>query len=176
MPERIRLLESSRDKSQNRIREIEELLERERAITQQRQSLSEGVAEEVRAFSEKVEKAEKLIAERDKKITDLEKNLDRQSAELSTNEKAHIESLEREEKLTTEISRLIQDNALIERKLELMIEERENLQKQLLQVEQKDSSYALVFSQDERLGLLKTIDTLIERVDFISGHNADVPK
>src|SRR4051812_47967340 len=82
MPERIRMLESSRDRSLVRIKEIEELLERERAITEQRQSLSEGAAEEVHAVSAKLEKAEKLLAERDKKNAELEKELNHKSGEL----------------------------------------------------------------------------------------------
>jgi len=176
MPERIRLLESSRDRSQSRIAEIEELLERERAITAQRQSLSEGATEEVHALNAKLEKVEKHLAEREKKIADLEKNLDHRSSELLAYEKSHVDSLEREQKLIATISRLEEENAAIERQLEMLKEERENLQKQLSQVEEKDSSYALMFTQDERLGLLKTVDTLIERVDAISGHHSALTK
>jgi len=176
IPERIRIIESSRDKSQSRVREIEELLERERAITEQRQSLSESAAEEMHQLASKLDKTESQISERDKKIAELENNIDHLSNELSTNEKAHVESLEREEKLTTEISRLVEENSLIERKLELMIEERENLQKQISEIEEKDNSYALVFTQDERLSLLKTLDTLIERVDTMSGHYSEITK
>src|SRR5689334_9794101 len=82
IPERIRSLESSRDKSQQRVAEIEELLERERAITAQRQSLSEGATEEMHALNAKLEKAEKHINERDKKIAELEQNLNHRSGEL----------------------------------------------------------------------------------------------
>ena len=56
MPERIRLLESTRDKSANRIKEIEALLEREKAITEQRQSLSDGATEEANLIASKLEK------------------------------------------------------------------------------------------------------------------------
>jgi chromosome segregation ATPase len=168
LPDRIRLLEFSRDKSQLRINEIEELLDRERAITSQRQSLSDGAAEEVHAIKQKLEKAEKHVAERDKKITELEKNLDYRNAEFLAHEKAHVESLEREQKLNSDIERLEEDNTSLVRQLELLKEERENLQKQLGQVEEKDSSYALMFTQDERLSLLKTVDTLIERVDALA--------
>ena len=176
IPERIRLLESSRDKSQMRITEIEELLERERAITAQRQSLSEGATEEVHALSAKLEKAEKHLAERDKKIVELEKNLNHRSGELLAYEKAHVDSLEREQKLIASISRLEEENAALERQLELLKEERENIQKQLSQVEAKDNTYALVFTQDERLSLLKTVDLLIERVDAMAGHHAELTK
>ncbi len=168
VPEHIRLLESSRDKSQSRITEIEELLERERAITAQRQSLSEGATEEVNALNTKLERVEKNISERDKKIADLEKNLNHRTGELIAYEKAHADSLEREQKFITTISHLEEENAGIERKLELLKEERENIHHQLSQVEQKENSYALLFTQDERLSLLKTVDTLIERVDAIA--------
>jgi chromosome segregation ATPase len=168
IPERIRLLESSRDKAQLRITEIEELLERERAITAQRQSLSDGATEEIHTMTAKLEKAEKQVAERDKKIGELEKNLDHHSGELLAHEQAHIESLEIEEKQSARIAHLEGENTAIERQLELLKEERENLQKQLAQVEEKDNTYALVFTQDERLSLLKTVDTLIERVDAMA--------
>ena len=168
LPDRIRMLETSRDKSQLRINEIEELLDRERAITSQRQSLSDGVTEEVHALKQKLEKSEKHVAERDKKITELEKNLDHKNAELLAYEKSHVEALEREQKFSSDIERLEEDNTALVRQLELLKEERENLQKQLGQVEEKDSSYALMFTQDERLSLLKTVDTLIERVDALA--------
>ena len=168
LPDRLRLLESSRDKSQHRIKEIEELLERERAITSQRQSLSEGAAEEVNVLNAKLEKAEKHIADRDKKISEMEKDMAHVSGELLAYEKSHADSGERQQKLVTMIARLEEENAAIERQLELLKEERENLQKQLGQVEEKDNSYALAFTQDERLGLLKTVDALIERVDAIA--------
>lgn len=168
LPDRIRQLESSREKSQLRIAEIEELLERERAITEQRQSLSEGATEEMHALAQKLEKAEKYLSERDKKIAELEKNLAHRSGELLAYEKAHVDSLEREQKHTATIQRLEEENAAIERQLELLKEDRESLQKHLGDVEEKDSSYALVFTQDERLSLLKTVDTLIERVDAIA--------
>src|SRR4051812_8676611 len=67
LAERIRSLESSRDKSELRVKEIEELLERERAITNQRQSLTESATEELQALNAKLEKTEKILAERDKK-------------------------------------------------------------------------------------------------------------
>jgi chromosome segregation ATPase len=170
------VLESSREKSQLRINEIEDLLERERAITSQRQSLSEGAAEEVNALSQKLGKVEKHLTERDKKIAELEKNIEHRNAELLSYEKAHIDSLEREQKFRATIQQLEQENSGIERQLELLREERGNLQIHLGQVEEKDNSYALVFSQDERLNLLKTIDSLIERVDTMSGHYGDVTK
>jgi chromosome segregation ATPase len=176
IPERIRLLESSRDRSQMRITEIEELLERERAITAQRQSLSQGATEEVHALSAKLEKTEKHLAERDKKIAELEKNLNHRSGELLAYEKAHVDSLEREQKQITLVSRLEEENADTLRQLELLKEERENIQRQLSQVEAKDNTYALVFNQDERLSLLKTVDSLIERVDIMAGHHAELTK
>jgi chromosome segregation ATPase len=168
LPERIRQLESSLEKSGHRIKEIEELLERERAITTQRQSLSDGATEEIHALKQKLEKAEKLVSERDKKITELETQLDRQGVELLSYEKSHVDSLEREQKYSSVITRLEEENSAIELRLELMKEERENLQKQLNKFEEKDNSYALMFTQDERLSLLKIIDTLIERVDVIA--------
>ena len=176
IPERIRLLESTRDKSQSRIKEIEELLERERAITSQRQSLTDGATEELHLISAKLEKAEKHIAERDQKIAELEKELDRHSAELLAYETSHVEALEREERLTTTISGLEEENAGIERQLEMLKEERETLHKQLSQVSEKENSFALTFTQDERLSLLKTVDTLIERVDAMAGHNGELTK
>jgi chromosome segregation ATPase len=174
--ERVRLLESSRDKSQQRVKEIEELLERERAITEQRNSLSESASEEMQALRSQLEKIEKQLAERDKKIFDLEKNLDERVGELMALEKAHTEAVERELKSDETITRLEGENFALVRQLELLKEERENMQKQIAAVEEKDSSYALTFSQDERLGLLKTIDSLIERVDLVAGHHAEVLK
>lgn len=168
LPDRIRLLESSREKSAHRIKEIEELLDRERAITSQRQSLSDGAAEEIHALKQKLEKAEKHIAERDKKITEAEKNLSQKDNELFAYEKSHVEAFEREQKYSSEITRLEEENSAIELRLELMKEERDNLQKHLGEVEEKDNSYALMFTQDERLSLLKTVDTLIERVDALA--------
>ena len=176
VPERIRLLESTRDKSAKRISEIEELLERERAITAQRQSLSEGATEEVHLLTAKLDKAEKLITERDKKIAELESALDHRSSELLAYERSHVEALEREEKLTAAISLLEEENAGIERQLEMLKEERETLHKQLSEVSEKDNSFALSFTQDERLNLLKTVDTLIERVDVMSGHATELTK
>ena len=176
MPDRIRLLESSRDKSANRIKEIEALLEREKAITAQRRSLSDGANEELLLLTSKLEKAEKHIADRDKKIAELEKNLNHRSGELLAYERTHVESLEREERLSATISRLEEENGGIERKLEMLKEERENLTKQLSQVEEKDHSFALTFTQDERLSLLKTVDTLIERVDAMAGHSSELTK
>ncbi len=168
LPDRIKQLESTRDKSAHRIKEIEELLERERAITSQRQSLTDGAAEEVHALNQKLEKLEKLAAERDKKISEAEKNLTLKENELFAYEKSHADSLEREQKYTATIQSLEEESAAIERQLELMKEERESLQKQLGVVEEKDNSYALMFTQDERLSLLKTVDTLIERVDALA--------
>ncbi len=176
MPERIRLLESTRDKSANRIKEIEALLEREKAITEQRQSLSDGATEEANLIASKLEKAEKQIAERDIKNAELEKNLEHRSNELLAYEKFHVESLEREEKMLSVIARLEEENSGIERSLEMMKEERESLQKQLSEVSEKDNSFALTFTQDERLGLLKTVDALIERVDAIAGNNGELTK
>jgi hypothetical protein len=170
--ERIRLLESSRDKSEHRVREIEELLERERAITEQRQSLSESAMEEIQVLKTKLEKAERMLAERDTKISDLENYTEERNAELLAYERSHTESLEREQKIEEKNIRLESENIATLRQLELLREERENLQKQLADAGEKENLYALTFTQDERLGLLKTIDTLIERVDEIAGvHN-----
>jgi len=168
VPERIRLLESSRDSAQSRIAEIEELLDRERAITAQRQSLSDGATEEAHALSLKLEKIEKHLAEKEKHVADLEKNLNHRSGELLAYEKSHVESLEREQKLISTISGLEEENAAIERQLELLKEEREHLQGQLSNAQERDNSFALMFTQDERLGLLKTVDSLIERIDGIT--------
>lgn len=168
IPERLRQLESSRDKSQDRIKEIEELLERERTITSQRQSLSEGTAEEINALNAKLEKAEKQISDRDKRITDMEKDIDHINGSLLEYEKTHADSGERQQKLVTMIGKLEEENSSLERQLELLKDERESLQKQLGEVEEKDNSYAVAFTQDERLSLLKTVDTLIERVDAIT--------
>ncbi len=168
LPDRIRQLESTHDKSAHRIKEIEELLERERAITSQRQLLSDGAAEQVHALNQKLEKSEKLAAERDKKIAESEKNLIHKENELLAYEKSHVDSLEREQKFAETTQRLEEESAAIIRQLELMKEERESLQKQLGVVEEKDNSYALAFTQDERLSLLKTVDTLIERIDTLA--------
>ncbi len=166
--ERIRLLETSRDSSQQRVLQIEELLERERAITEQRHSLSESSAEEITSLRSQLEKAEKLIIERDKKIAESEKMIDERINQIMAYEKAHTEALEREQKLEETIARLEGENLAIERQLELLKEERENLHSQVAEVTENHNSYALMFTQDQRLGLLKTIDSLIERVDAIA--------
>jgi chromosome segregation ATPase len=176
MPERIRLLESSRDKALVRVKEIEELFERERAISEQRHSLSDRAAEERQVLSAKLEKSENHISVQDKRIASLEQELEQKNVDLLANDKAHIETLDREERLAEEILRLKEENAAFERKVELLLEERENLQKHLQKIAEEESSFALSFTQDERLGLLKTIDTLIDRVDSMSGHYADVTK
>jgi chromosome segregation ATPase len=176
LAERMRMIESSRDKSQLRVKEIEELLERERAITNQRQSLSDSATEELQALNAKLEKTEKILAERDKKIADLEKEIDSQNNEIFRYEKSHVESLEREDTLRELAAKLEEDNASLVRQLELLKEERENLHKHLEQAEQKENSYALMFTQDERLSLLKTIDSLIEKVDKVTGHHSENSK
>ncbi|MEI8134185.1 MAG: hypothetical protein WCH46_03780 [bacterium] len=168
MPERLRALESTRDKSQNRVKEIEALLERERAIAEQRQSLAEGTSDELQTLISRNEKLEEMVGERDELIESLEARISHQQSELEANQKAHLESLNHEEKLLSEISVLRNEHAGIVRQLELLLEEREHLQTQLAETEKRDSSFALTFTQDERLGLLKTIDTLIERVDGLA--------
>jgi DNA repair exonuclease SbcCD ATPase subunit len=170
LSERLRQLGSTGERSQLRIKEIEGLLERERAIAAQSQSLSESTTDEVHVLSAKLEKAEKQIAERDKKIKTLEKNLELRDGELHAFRKAQSDSLEQEEKLRAEIIRFQDENTRIERKLELLIEDKENLQQLLEKIQKEEQSFALTFTQDERLSLLKTVDSLIERVDSIAGN------
>ena len=173
MPERIRLLESSRNEATLRIQEIEELLDRERHITEQRQSLSDSSTEEARHLTAKLEKAEEHISSRDKKIAEIEGQLVHRNGELLSYEKTHVDSLDREDRLVSTIAKLEEENAAIERQLELLKEERNTLQGQLAETEAKENSYALAFTQDERLNLLKTVDGLIERVDTIVGSQAE---
>src|SRR4051812_23965482 len=99
LPERMRTLESSRDASQQRVQEIEELLERERAITGQRQALSESTADEIQNLEAKLSAAEVCIAERDKKIAEIEGEMKHYANELTAFETMQAESQEREKKL-----------------------------------------------------------------------------
>ncbi|MEP7234937.1 MAG: hypothetical protein ABI778_06545 [Ignavibacteriota bacterium] len=166
-PERIRLLESSRSKSDSRIAEIEELLVREKAITAQSKSLSEGVTEELQLISAKLQRAEQALSERDNQLADFDKELGTKGSELLANERAHIESLEREEMLKAALTTLESMNSDLLGQLELLKDEREKLQSELSNSAKKTDTFALLFTQGERLSLLKTVDSIIERVDGV---------
>lgn len=171
VPERMQTLERSRADAFNRVKEAQTLLENERAINAQRDSLSESAKEQLQLVEDRVRDAQLLISERDASIADLhstlssvEKELNKRDLELASTKETVLSLEERMMSLQDEHEHIV-------RQLELLREERDKAIKDLREKNTDDEAFALKFTRDERLQLLKTVDTLIERVDELTSSN-----
>jgi chromosome segregation ATPase len=171
IPERIQTLERSRSDANNRVKEAQTLLENERAINAQRDSLSESAKEQLQAAEERIRDGQSLVSERDASIAELhstlsslEKELHKRDLELSSS-KENVLSLEER------MLGLQDENTQIVRQLEELREEHNRAIAELKNKKTDDDAYAVKFTPDERQQILKTVDSLIQRVDELTSPN-----
>jgi chromosome segregation ATPase len=171
MANQLERFESARADAVSRLKENEALLERERAITQQRDSLNESAKAEVSAAEEETKKVSAELAERDKTIRELNASVELLQYELDARDTKLSEAAERIGNAEDSLSGLKDEHSHIVLQLERLKEERDKAMKDLRTTMQQGENFALKFTQDERLQLLKTIDAIIERVDQLSHQN-----
>ena len=164
-------LESARADAVGRLKENEALLERERAITKQRDSLNESAKAEVTAAEEETKKVRAELAERDRTIRELNASVELLQHELDARDTKLGEAAERIGSAEDSLSGLKDEHSHIVLQLERLKEERDKAMKDLRTTMQQGENFALKFTQDERLQLLKTVDAIIERVDQLSHQN-----
>ncbi|HYM20182.1 MAG TPA: hypothetical protein VEW28_04165 [Candidatus Kapabacteria bacterium] len=171
MSGQIERFESAREEALKRLKENEALLERERAITKQRDSLSESAKSEIDAAQAETQKVKAMLAERDKKIKELSANVASLEHELGARETKLTEAATRLGTAEDSLTGLQDEHSHIVLQLERLKEERDKAMKDLRSMMQQGENFALKFTQDERLQLLKTVDAIIDRVDQLSRPN-----
>ncbi len=174
IPEQFQLLERSRQDAVNRLKENSQLLESERAITSQRDSLSESAKNEIQTLAEKLKDAVALITDRDAIIADQETQIASYKKEVELRNSELIETSLQHSTLKQDIISIQDEHQQIVRQLEMLREERDSAMKAMQERVSVDETVALKFTREERLQLLKTVDGLIEKVDHLSqsnGHN-----
>jgi chromosome segregation ATPase len=164
-------IESSRADAVSRLKESEALIERERAIAKQRESLSDSVKAEVTAAEEELKKLKATLAERDQTIRELNASLELFRTEIDERDSKLAEAAGRIGGAEDSLAGLKDEHSHIVLQLERLKEERDKAMKDLRTTMQQGENFALKFTQDERLQLLKTVDAIIERVDQLSRQN-----
>ena len=180
VPERIKHLEAQRDEAHARVKEVEDLLARERVITQQRNSLSDSAKEEIRHLNAKVTELEKETAQavevaqrKEEVITELEAQLAAFRSEIGQKD-ADLN------RLTDELrsSQVISEELLA--KLDSLQEANARLQEQCLRYEsevnefsERDAGYAVRLTDTQRRTLVETIDTAISKIDTLSAKHSN---
>ncbi|MBS1903558.1 MAG: hypothetical protein JSS75_07650 [Bacteroidetes bacterium] len=166
--DQVEMLVRTREDAMLRLRENEALLERERAITSQRDALGESAKAEIEQANDALHHANMTIAERDATIAQLERSIGSLEGELTVRVSKITEAAHRIGELEQALVELRDENAHIVRQLELLREERDKASKELRDARAEEDVYALKFTRDERLQLLKTVDALIDRVDELT--------
>ncbi|HET9137269.1 MAG TPA: hypothetical protein VFO76_11570 [Candidatus Kapabacteria bacterium] len=171
IPERIQTLERSRSDANNRVKEAQTLLEKERAINAQRDSLSESAKEQLQIAEERIRDGQSLVSERDASIAELHSTLSSLEKELHKRDMELASSKENVLSLEERMLGLQDENMQIVRQLEELREERDRATAELQNKKSDEDAYALKFTRDERQQLLKTVDSLIQRVDELTSPN-----
>jgi len=180
VPERIKQIETQRDEATARVKEVEDLLARERVITEQRHSLTESSKDEVRHLTAKIHEFEKSAAHfgetvqrKEEAITELEAQLAAFRSEIGQKE-ADISRLSDE----LRSSQVISEELLA--KLDSLQEANARLQEQCLRYEsevsefsERDASYAVRLTDTQRRTLVDTIDTAISKIDALSAKHTN---
>ncbi len=171
IPEQFQLLERSRQDAVKRLKENAQLLESERAITSQRDSLSESTKNEIQTLAEKLKEAVTLINDRDAIIADQDTQIASYKKEVELRNSELIDASLQLSTLKQDIVSIQDEHQHMMRQLELLREERDSALKAIQERVSIDETVALKFTRDERLQLLKTVDGLIEKVDHLSQPN-----
>ena len=171
IPEQFQLLERSRHDAVNRLKENAQLLESERAITSQRDSLSESAKAEIQTLAEKLKDAVTIINDRDAIIADQEAQITSYKKEVELRNSELIDTSLQLSTLKQDILSIKDEHQQMMRQLEMLREERDSAMKAMQERVSIDETVALKFTRDERLQLLKTVDGLIEKVDHLSQSN-----
>jgi chromosome segregation ATPase len=169
--DQIEMLVRTREDAMLRLRENEILLESERAITSQRDSLSDSAKAEVEEAQDALRKSNMAIAERDDLISGLNRSIEALEHEVTTRDVKLREAVTRIVEAEDSLTALKDEHERMVLQLELLKEEREKAVKELRDTKTEEDVYALKFTRDERLQLLKTVDTLIDRVDELTQPN-----
>jgi chromosome segregation ATPase len=175
IPEKIKGLESAASEARARSAELQELLDRERVINAQRDSLSESTKEEIKGLLTKVEQLEAATGEGDERVHAKEQTiieLEAMLADFRTETALKNAEIER---LNSEItsSKAMSEELLT--KLDSLHEANTNLQGQCLRYETEinqilatESAYAKKLSENDKASLLSTIDTIIAKIDTLA--------
>lgn len=169
--DQIEMLVRTREDAMLRLRENEALLESERAITSQRDSLGESAKAEIEEAQDALRKANMAVAERDQLISSLNRSIEALEHELTGRDEKITEAIARIGETEDALAALKDEHERMVLQLELLKEEREKAVKELREAKSEEDVYALKFTRDERLQLLKTVDTLIDRVDGLTQSN-----
>lgn len=175
VPDKIKSLESQTTEAVNRTAEVEKLLEQERMITAQRQSLSESTKEEIKGLLTKIEQLEAAqgagddrVLAKEQTITELEAMLADFRTEISL-KNAEIERISVE--LST--SKVMTEELLT--KLDSLQEANTNLQGQCLRYESeineilaRENSYAKKLTDADKASMIKTIDSIVAKIDSLT--------
>lgn len=182
VPDRIKQIEAQRDEAHARVKEVEDLLARERVITEQRHSLSESAKDEARHLTAKIHELEKnathfgqTFQRKEEIITELEAQLAAFRSEIGQKD-ADANRLNEE----LRSSQVISEELLA--KLDSLQEANARLQEQCLRYEsevneiaERDSAYAVRLTDSQRRSLVDTIDTAIAKIDTLTAkHNSHV--
>lgn len=173
VPERIRTAAEIESQSKKRVAEVEQLLDKERIISSQRQSLEESAKEEIKALLAKVEELQRgssdidnVIAAKENTIAELELLLADFRTEIARKD-ADIN------RLTSEIRSAETTGQELLAKLDAMQEANQRLQEQCLRYESEIAEMesadagSLRITQDERNAILAEIDALVARLDGV---------
>lgn len=178
IPEKIKGFESAASEARARSAELQELLDRERVINAQRDSLSASTKDEIKGLLTKVEQLEAASGEGDDRIHAKEQTiieLEAMLADFRTEtalKNAEIERLNGE--ITS--SKTMSEELLT--KLDSLHEANTNLQGQCLRYETEinqilatENSYAKKLSEKEKEAIVAKIDTIVGKIDSLSGMN-----
>ena len=178
IPEKLKAYESAASEARARSTELQELLDRERVINAQRDSLSESTKEEIKGLLTKVEQLEVASGEGDERVHAKEQTIIELEAMLAdfrtetTLENAEIDRLNAE--ITS--SKAMSEELLT--KLDSLHEANTNLQGQCLRYESeiseitsKENSYAKKLSVKDKEAIVAKIDMIVGKIDSLSGAN-----
>lgn len=178
IPEKIKGFESAASEARARSAELQELLDRERVINAQRDSLSASTKDEIKGLLTKVEQLEAASGEGDDRIHAKEQTiieLEAMLADFRTETALKNAEIER---LNAEItsSKTMSEELLT--KLDSLHEANTNLQGQCLRYETEinqilatENSYAKKLSEKEKEAIVAKIDTIVGKIDSLSGMN-----
>jgi chromosome segregation ATPase len=175
IPEKLKGYEAAALEARARSVELQELLERERVINAQRDSLSESTKDEIKGLLTKVEQLEAASGQGDDRIHAKEQTiieLEAMLADFRTETALKNAEIER---ISAEMnsSKTMSEELLA--KLDSLHEANTNLQGQCLRYESeiaeilaKESSYAMKLSENDKASLVSTIDSIIAKIDTLS--------
>jgi chromosome segregation ATPase len=178
LPEKIKSYEAVAGEARARAAELQELLDRERVISSQRNSLSDSAKEEMRALHARVEEADKSVEEAVERVRLKDETIHELEALLAD---FRAEAARKDAEITRTIgdatkSKTMTDELLA--KLEALEEANRNLQGQCLRYENeiseitaKENSYAKKFSPKDRENFIAAIDGAIAKIDKLASAN-----